>query len=51
MLFLSQFFINNYTKALVSQSSLNTITVYIYYKGFCAYMLVCDQHLFCFGNI
>jgi len=30
MLFPNQFFIYNYTKVLVSQSSFNTITVYIY---------------------
>jgi len=42
----SQFFIYNYTKVLVSQSSFNTITVYIYYKGFSAYMFVCDHHIF-----
>ena len=51
MLFPSQFFIYNYTKALVSHSSFNTISVYIYYKGFSAYMFVCDQHIFCFGNV
>jgi len=51
MLFPSQFFIYNYTKVLVSQSSFNTITVYIYYKGFSAYIFVCDQHKIWFGNI
>jgi len=49
MLFPSQFFIYNYTKVLVSQSSFNMIMVYIYYKGFRACMFVCDQHIFCFG--
>jgi len=38
MLFPSQFFIYNYTKVLVSQTSFNTIYVYIYFKGF---MLTC----------
>jgi len=51
MLFPSQFFIYTYPKVLVSQSSFNTITVYIYYKGFSAHMFVCDQNIFCFGNI
>jgi len=51
MLFPSQFFIYNYSKVLVSQSSFNTITIYICYEGFCAYMFVCDQHIFCFGTI
>jgi len=51
MLFPSQFFIYNYSKVLVSQSCFNTITVCIYYEGFCAYMFVCDLHIFCFGNI
>jgi len=36
MLFPRQFFIYSYTKVLVSQNSFNTITVYIYYEGFCA---------------
>jgi len=36
MLFPRQFFIYGYTKVLVSQNSFNTITVYIYYEGFCA---------------
>jgi len=45
MLFPSLFFIYNYFKVLASQSPFNTITVYIYYEGFCAYMLVCDQHI------
>ena len=48
MLFPWQFFIYNYTKVLVSQSSFNTITVYICYKGFSACMFVCDQQIFCF---
>ena len=39
ILFPSQFFIYNYTKVLVSHSSFNTISVYIYYKGFSAHML------------
>jgi len=51
MLFPSQFFICNYTEVRVSQSSFNTITVYIYYKAFCVYMFVCEQHVFCLGNI
>jgi len=51
ILFPCQFFIYNYTKVLVSKSSFNTITVNIYYQGFCAYMFVCDQHIFSFGNI
>jgi len=51
MLFPSQFFISTYSKVLVSQNSFNTITVYIYYQEFCAYMFVCDQHIFCFGDI
>ena len=52
VLFPSQFFIYNYAKVIVSQSSFNTISVYIYYKlGLGAYMFVCDQHIFCFGNI
>ena len=40
ILFPSQFFIYNYTKVLVSQSSFNMISVYIYYKGFSAHMFV-----------
>jgi len=44
MLFPSQFFIYNYTKVLVCQSSFNTITVCVHYRGFCAYMFICDQH-------
>jgi len=51
MLFPSQFFIYNYTKVLLSRKSFNTITVYFYHKGFSAHMFVCDQHIFCFGNI
>jgi len=50
MLFPSQFFIYNHSKVLVSQSSFNTITVYIYCEGLCAHIFVCDQHIFCFGD-
>jgi len=35
MFFPSQFFNYNYSKALVNQSSFNTITVCIYCKWFC----------------
>jgi len=51
MLFPSPFFIYNHTRVLVSQSSFNTITVCMYYKGFCAYMFICNQHIVCFRNI
>jgi len=46
MHFPSQFFIYNYTKVLVSQSSFKTITFCFYCKGFCAYTFICDQHIF-----
>jgi len=41
----------SYTKTLVNQSFFNRITVGIYYKELCTYVFVCDQNIFCFGNI
>jgi len=50
MLFPNRFFIYNYSKELANQSSFNTITIYIYLEGFCVYMFVCEQRIFCFEN-
>jgi len=50
MIIPSQFFIYNYTKVFVNQSSFITITVCIYCKRLCVYMFICDQHIFCFRN-
>jgi len=56
MLFPGQFFLYNYTKVLVSQSSFYMITVCIYFKGFSGYMFgvinihfvleICSETLF-----